>query len=420
MTTPTQAVIFCGGRGERLRPLTDHVPKPMAPVLNRPFLEYLIEQLRDAGVREFVLLTGYLGETISQHFGDGERWGIRINYHHGPAEWETGRRLAEAGALLQPQFLLLYADNFAPVSIPWLAEFHANAEQPLTVTLVAKSSGNIRRSPSGLIDCYDSSRSEQGLDYVEIGYMIAERDAILACQPEHGSFSLVLQRLASEGRLAGFCPNCFYHSISDLDRLRLTEEYLRPRKLLIVDRDGVINRKAPRGEYVWKRHDFVWLEENIAALEELSRHGFEFVVVSNQAGIGRGMMTVEAVEVLHEWMVAQLKERGILIREVFICPHSWDNPCNCRKPLPGMFFAAAKKHNLRLDRTLYLGDDKRDVLAAWHAGSQCVLVDNEADDSSQDSIVPWLRCQDLGEAIPAILGAFQTWSSFATDGKALV
>jgi histidinol-phosphate phosphatase family protein len=406
MNFPAQAVVFCGGRGERLRPLTDNLPKPMASVRGRPFLEYLVEQLRDAGVDRILLLTGYLGEQISSHFGDGSRWNVKIAYHRGAAEWETGQRLAEAAALLERRFFLLYADNLAPVSFPWLVQCHNMAQKPLTVTLSRKAAGNIRLSASGLVAFYDSTRTQPGLDFVEIGYMIAERDAILLQTPVRGSFSLVLRNLALSGQLAAFNPGCFYQSISDLDRLRLVEEYVTPKKLLLVDRDGLINRKASRGEYIWRREDFIWLEENIAGLEELARHGFEFIIITNQAGVARRMFTMKDVTELHVWMTTRLKERGIVVRDIFICPHHWTDGCACRKPLPGMLFAAAKKHQLRLENTFYIGDDERDVLASWRAGCPCVMISIEQLKLSQAG--PHVRCQHLTEAVPGILDAFRT------------
>ena len=74
-----QAVVLCGGLGERLRPLTEHLPKPLAPVGGRPFLEYLICQLREQHLERVVLLTGYYGEMIRDYFGDGAGHGIQID-----------------------------------------------------------------------------------------------------------------------------------------------------------------------------------------------------------------------------------------------------------------------------------------------------------------------------------------------------
>src|SRR5581483_11448900 len=77
---PRQAVILAGGRGERMRPLTDDKPKPMIPVNGRPFLEYQIVQLAEQGFERVLLLLGYRAEAVREYFGDGARWGIRIDY----------------------------------------------------------------------------------------------------------------------------------------------------------------------------------------------------------------------------------------------------------------------------------------------------------------------------------------------------
>src|SRR6266446_3747253 len=75
---PRQAVILAGGRGTRMRPITNDRPKPMVPILGRPFLEYQIEQLRDQGFERVLILLGYLPEVVQNHFGDGRDWGVRI------------------------------------------------------------------------------------------------------------------------------------------------------------------------------------------------------------------------------------------------------------------------------------------------------------------------------------------------------
>ena len=77
---PTQAVILAGGRGTRLKPLTDTRPKPMIEIHGRPFLEYQIEQLRDQGFERILFLLGYRPEVVQEYCGDGRRWGVKIEY----------------------------------------------------------------------------------------------------------------------------------------------------------------------------------------------------------------------------------------------------------------------------------------------------------------------------------------------------
>lgn len=403
----TQAVIFCGGRGTRLGPITDHMPKPMVPIHGRPFLEYLLEQLRQVGLKQVVLLIGYRGDQIRSYFADGKRFGMDIRYSAGPPEWETGQRLWEARSLLQPRFLLMYGDNFTPFRPGPLWRQHQSLTCAVTVTVTRKNRGNIRLAAGGKVECYDASRQAAGLTHVEIGYMLVERDPVLALlENSRDSFAVVLQKLAQEGNLAAFEQGDVYHSVSDPERWQRTEEYLRPKRIILLDRDGVINRKAPRWEYVTRKEEVIWVPETLEALEKLGQRGFEFIVLSNQAGIGRGIVARQAVDELHAWMADELRKCGIVVRDFLICPHGWDEGCTCRKPEPGLFFQASRKHSLRLDRTIYVGDDVKDAEAANRAGCSCLLIGNYGEHDSDQTLydVPVYRAASLLDALelPAI------------------
>ena len=112
---PTQAVVLAGGRGTRLGPLTDDRPKPMVEFHGRPFLEYLIEMLRDQGIERVELLLGYRPEVVQDHFGDGSRFGLDIGYSVSGADDLTVSRLRLVEERLDPCFLLLYCDNYWPM-----------------------------------------------------------------------------------------------------------------------------------------------------------------------------------------------------------------------------------------------------------------------------------------------------------------
>lgn len=341
MTVPKQCVIFCGGRGERLRPYTDSCPKPMVPVHGRPFLEYLIEQLRGQGVGEFLLLAGYLGEQIERHFEESPDVLTVVQ----PPEWETGKRLKDAAPLLRERFLLLYGDNYAPVSLKWLMEGHEAGGFALTVTFATKSTGEMK----------------------EIGYTVCERDRLLP-RVTDGPFIDTINDLSRAAGMTMFHPGCFYHSVSDPQRLTMTAEYLRPKKVILLDRDGVINEKPGPAEYVTKREDFKWIEPNVEALRRLAWAGFDFIVLTNQPGIARGKVLKKQVDDLNCWMEQELEGWGVNVLDTYVCPHGWDDGCKCRKPMPGMFFSAGNDWDVRLDRTLYVGDDERDFVAASRAG----------------------------------------------------
>jgi len=417
MTRPQQAVILCGGLGTRLRPLTDTRPKPMAPINGRPFLEYLIEQLREQGISRVLLLTGYRGEMIQEYFGHGEGFGLRIDYSHGPVDWSTGRRVWEAQERCDERFLLLYSDNFTPFSLDKLLAFHGAGKAVLSLLLQPKAKGNVSVAADGLVDCYDSSRAGPQLDHVEIGYMMVERDAMFSFfELPDDAFSTILQRLAANRKLAGLVCGDAYHSISDLHRWQLTEKYLTPKRILLIDRDGTINQRPPRGEYVTSWAQFIWIADTLQAMSQLANAGFSFIILSNQAGVARGQISAQALAAINSRMVGELAREGIVVLDAYVCPHHWDAGCACRKPAPGMFFQASRDHLIRLDRTVYVGDDPRDCVAAHRAGCLSVQVGPEHDLAPDTGDRPEFAAAGLSAAVPWILERYFAWSATPSAG----
>ena len=131
---PLTAAVMAGGFGTRLRPLTDEEPKPMLPVGDRPLLELIIEQLRDAGIRRVSLTTHYKGDAIAQHFGDGQDFGVEIEYI------EETHPLGTAGALslVQPSkepLLVMNGDLLTRVDLRAMLDFHQKHQAHLTVAV---------------------------------------------------------------------------------------------------------------------------------------------------------------------------------------------------------------------------------------------------------------------------------------------
>lgn len=419
LNLPHQAVILCGGLGTRLRPLTDNMPKPMAPVNGKPFLHHLVDQIRDQGIRRVLLLTGYRGEMIHEYFGAGEKLGVEITYSIGPAEWDTGRRLWEARENIEPRFLMLYSDNFVQFKLPRLGRLHIQHETPISLLLAPKERGNIRISSSGKIKAYDKSRSGEGFDYVEVGYMLVERDQVLSEFPlcagfPNFNFSDLLKNFAGEDKIFGLVVRDSYHSISDMKRMQLMCEYLKPKRILLIDRDGTINRKAPPGEYVTKWAGFEWITETVEAMKRLAKGGFKFIVITNQAGIARKMVEPGELETIHKNMVDELAIQGVAVLKVYVSPHHWDENSFTRKPAPGMFFQAAQEFNLRMDRCLYIGDDERDCIAAANAGCGMVyLTDEREHPKLAEYPSPYFCSQFLLECTDLIEDVYREWEAAA-------
>ena len=110
-----QAVILCAGLGTRLRPYTDTMPKPMIPILGKPMLEWHIMQFKKYGVQEFFINLHYLPDVITDYFGDGSRWGVKIHYHFEPEILGTAGGVKSFEKMLDDSFFLIYGDTFSLV-----------------------------------------------------------------------------------------------------------------------------------------------------------------------------------------------------------------------------------------------------------------------------------------------------------------
>lgn len=385
INVPEQAVILCGGRGERLRPLTDRVPKPMVDINGMPFLEHLMRQLAVAGIERFLVLTGYLGEQIRQHLGDGGGFGWTVEYSDGPADWPTGRRLIEAAAMQDPAFLLAYSDNYAQVDLGVAAEIWTELNSTVTVHVAPKTPGNLQLDGDGLVTLYDRSRTNPAMTHVEVGYALVHRDRLLntlTSLPDSPDCDLSdgLEVLAQTDELGAVVLHGRYHSISDPSRLKCTRSYLRKELMLLLDRDGTINRRMPPGEYVTSWDQFEWIPETVAALIDLSGRGFRFAVLTNQAGVARRMIESDQLDQIHRRMVDELAGLGVPVDAVYVCTDHWLDGSYRRKPAPGMLVEASSGADTALEMLVFVGDDPRDLEAACRAGCGFVYVTDKPND----------------------------------------
>ncbi len=374
-----QAVILAGGRGMRLRPLTDNTPKPMLLMNGKPFLEYLLEMLKGNGIEEVVLLVGYLPTKIQEYFGDGSKFGLQIKYSVGDVSFETGKRLKDAESLVDENFLLLYCDNYWPLDLKKLLAYHNARDVQATVTLYTNkdnfSKSNIRLDDQGYVTLYDKSRQEKNLSGVEIGFYILDK-GIFSLMPET-NFSFekeILPKLIERRQLAGYPTDHRYYSVGSLERLSVTEDFLKPKKVILLDRDGTINKKAPKADYVKTWEEFEFLPGAVEAIRKLTEHGYEIYLISNQPGIARGMMTEGDLTEIHTNMIKRLEENQAKIKHIYRCLHGWNDGCECRKPKPGMLYQAGRENNLNLSKAVFIGDDERDAQAGEAAGIRTILV----------------------------------------------
>ena len=383
-TPVTQAVILAGGYGTRLRPFTNDSPKPMYPFEDKPFLEYLICQVRDFGIKEIVILLGYLPEKITDYFGDGSQWGVNITYSTTPVDYETGLRLkgAEKEGKLANEFLLMYCDNYCPVDFQQLVQDYHNSGALLQFTAYRNLDGytksNLKITEDGRVDVYDKKRTTPGLQGVDIGYAIVDRQVLDLIPEENCNFEqIVYPSLVKQKKLYATVTEHRYYSIGSWERIKLTKEFFSPRKFIFLDRDGTLNQRFAKAHYVERPDEFTWLPGAREALVRLCQAGYQLVLITNQPGVARGNFTKTELAAIHEKMNSDLAKVGAKVHHIYYCPHNWDEGCACRKPAPGMLLQAQKDLSLDLTKCWMLGDDERDMHAGASAGCKCMMVSSQ-------------------------------------------
>jgi len=151
-------------------------------------------------------------------------------------------------------------------------------------------------------------------------------------------------------------------------------------KTIFLDRDGVINKDI---NYLHKIKDFIFVDGIFNACLHFRKLGYQIIIITNQSGIARDFYTKQDYQLLTEWMLNQLEEKGIQILDIFYCPHGPESSCKCRKPEPGMILEAQKKHNVNLELSWMIGDNEIDIKAANRAGISNTILLCEINKPSQ-------------------------------------
>ena len=176
-------------------------------------------------------------------------------------------------------------------------------------------------------------------------------------------------------------------------------------KLVLLDRDGVLN--ADRPDYVKNASEFRMLPGAAEAVAKLSKRGFHVAVVSNQAGVGKMLISEESLWQISSLLELAVESAGGAIERFYYCKHTPEDNCNCRKPRPGLILQACKDMGVKPSDCYFVGDAERDVLAARSSGCKSVLVltgFTRREDVEKFEQKPDYVANDLREAADWIIG----------------
>lgn len=374
-----QAVILAGGLGTRMKPFTDKHPKPMYPFCGKPFIEYLIEQLKDFGIYNVLILLGYMPEEIIEYLGNGKKFGVTISYDITPVEFQTGDRILHVKDKLEHIFLLMYCDNYCPIDYLRLEQDFIRNDAWIQVSAYANkdqyTKSNLKIDQDGKVHLYDKKRTTLNLQGVDIGYSIVRTDLLDRISVEAQNFESIAYPYAIQNKkMFATVTEHRYYSVGSWERIELTKKFFGNRRTVFLDRDGTVNEKAPKACYIEKPEQFVWLDGACEAIKLLNIHGYRVIIVTNQPGIARGNLTEETLHCIHKKMQDDLALINAHIDRFYYCPHNWNEGCACRKPKPGMLYQAQKEYSLNLTECILIGDDDRDIEAGIAAGCRTYQV----------------------------------------------
>ncbi|MCL2644306.1 MAG: D-glycero-beta-D-manno-heptose 1,7-bisphosphate 7-phosphatase [Betaproteobacteria bacterium] len=158
-------------------------------------------------------------------------------------------------------------------------------------------------------------------------------------------------------------------------------------KLIILDRDGVINYDSE--QFIKSPDEWRPIPGSLEAIALLNRWGWRVIVASNQSGVGRGLFDMDTLNAIHDKMMKSLAQVGGRIDAIFFCPHPADSTCNCRKPKPGLFIDIRERFNADLTGVPIVGDSLRDLQAAETVGGlPCLVLTGKGAKTREDPQLP--------------------------------
>lgn len=377
-----QAVIFCGGKGNRLGKLTKNMPKPLITVSNKPFLYHLLKKLEKEKVKDVILLTGYLDKKFDAFIKKYKNeFNLKLSTRYLSERYETALRFKDVLEHLEDKFYILYGDNY------WDGNFneHKNIIQnfDLVTTLydtMGNEEGNFKLDKNLKVIDY-SQKKIKNFNHLEMGYMIGKKEPLSIFFhnfKRNIKFSDAIFNQFNKNKQLGIVSTKIRHkSIGTEKGLATTRKYFKSKKIIFLDRDGVLNKKPKKADYVKSTEEFIWKPGSLEALGYLCKKGYKVIIISNQPGVSRGKMTLKNLEDINKKIMEDLKEHDATILAFFYCLHNWNDGCQCRKPNPGLLVKAQDRYNIMLSNHYFIGDDFRDLEAGRKVFTKPVKLSNK-------------------------------------------
>jgi len=386
-----QAIILAGGKGTRLQSVVSDVPKPMAQIGEKPFLEHLLLRLSTQGLKKIILSVGYKKESILDHFGH-EFKGLQIAYAEEDKPLGTGGAIMHALKYCDSNDVLIFnGDTYLDLDLNAFTSIHISNDSGMSLALKEIShpdrygTVDIRYEKDGLyLASFNEKQTGLTSGIINAGVYAVKKSWLNALNlPEVFSFeSEVLEKYVNQDKFGAYLTKGFFIDIGIPEDYRRAMAYFAMPQIdsdwtLFLDRDGVINERIV-DDYVRSKEGFKFLPGALEAIAGFTKVFKRIIVVTNQQGVGKGLMQHRDVDEIHEYMVNQIENAGGKIDRVYYCPALHANNDPCRKPNPGMAFSAKNDFpDVDLSKSLMIGDSISDLEFAQNAGMMSAYIIDE-------------------------------------------
>ncbi|MDY4545210.1 MAG: HAD-IIIA family hydrolase [Bacilli bacterium] len=402
-----QVVIMAGGLGTRISTLNNEVPKPMIPINGFPILYYQIENLKKYDLRNIILVVGYKAEKISEYFGDGSKFGVKIKYVIENNPLGTAGSFYYLKKLIKTKsFILLNGDIIFNIDFNRFIEYFNNHNVKACICTHPNShpfdSSLIETNKDGIVTNWygKDERPEYYQNQVNAGIHILSTELLYSIlKPEkHNLDNEILKPLVKTSNLLAYdtpeyikdmgTPERYYQVVADINSGVMQNKNLSlKQRAAFIDRDGTINKYVG---FLKNINDFELLPNVSNAIKLLNKLGYLVIVVTNQPVIARGDVTESELKTIHNKMETLLGNDGAYVDAIYYCPHHPDSgypgeikelkiKCHCRKPDTGLIEQAQRDFNIDINNSFIIGDSSNDMQLANNLNIPFYKVDYEND-----------------------------------------
>jgi D,D-heptose 1,7-bisphosphate phosphatase len=429
------AVILAGGLGSRMAAELKSLPKALAAIDGQPLLHRQLRLLSHHGFGRAVILVRHGAAEIRRACGNGEAWGLSIEYAEEAQPRGTAGAVLEALERLPERFLVMYGDTVLNVDLTRFWHWHLNANCAASLLVHP----NDHPHDSDLVEVDRASRiiafhpypHPPGIEFNNLingALYVVEREALRLYRALAGNGTCDFARHLFPAMLAdGVCLSAYRSReyIKDAGtptRLASVNADVRSGRVergsietsapaVFLDRDGTINLDVP---YLNAPEQFQLIPGVAGAIRRLNRTGYLTVVITNQPVIARGEADEQTLRAIHNRMDTLLGAEGAYLDALYYCPHHPDRgypgervelkvACTCRKPAIGLVSQACRDLNIALEQSWLVGDSTVDVETARRAGLKSVLVRSDSESTRlKFPQRPDFECLDLAEAVGLI------------------